>query len=101
MGERQRLTQSGEREKESAEWQLLLIGIGFNKCWPINVIEVLKNSRDGAYLVFHSNLVRLVIRLSASPRRMIIVQAPTFKNMIPINCEDDWERRDRLGEKWL
>lgn len=63
----------------------LLIGIGFNKCWPINVIEVLKNSRDGANLVVHSNLVPLVIRLSAPPGRMIIVQAPTFKNMIPIN----------------
>lgn len=70
------------------EWQLLLIGIGFNKCWPINVIEVLKNSRDGAYLVFYSNLVRLVIRLCVPPPpsgRMIIVPAPTFKNMIPIN----------------
>lgn len=61
----------------------LLIGIGFNKCWPINVIEVLKNSRDGANLVVHSNRVPLVIRLSAPPGRMIIVQAPTFKKYDP------------------
>lgn len=46
----------GERESEGAEGQRFLIGIGFNKYQPINVIEVLKPVVDSLSFPFQSSV---------------------------------------------